>query len=176
MWLSTLKGNRRFSFQQPKPHPMALAISSHQDEQVETLMKTYGDLTQPYTGKAMTPISHALFIEQPSILTILLKSKPDLNSYRSTLGNTFLHEAIAGDGTFLTFTQYSVMRIRNVLLLLRHGANPDLPNGAGISAREVLREKGMEIDGMYLRVKAPLKKIEQPSVTTPSIQTARQYA
>jgi hypothetical protein len=155
---------------------MALAISSHQDEQVETLMKTYRDLTQPYTGKAMTPISHALFTEQPSILTTLLRSKPDLNSYRSTLGNTFLHEAIAGDGTFLTFTQYSVMRIRNVLLLLRHGADPDLPNGAGISAREILREKGMDIDGVYLRVKAPLKKIEQPLPTTPSIQTVRQYA
>lgn len=155
---------------------MALAISSHQDEQVETLMKTYGDLTQPYTGKAMTPISHALFTEQPSILTVLLRSNPDLNSYRSTLGNTFLHEAIAGDGTFLTFTQYSVMRIRNVLLLLRHGADPDLPNGAGHTAREVLREKGWEIDGIYLRVKAPLKKIEQPSVAYSTTQTARQYA
>lgn len=154
MWLSNIKNKRRASFCQPPPHPLAQAIVTQNFDQIETLSQSYGDLTKEYPNKVMCPISHALLIEQPDVLQEFLKTKPDLNQYASATGDTFLHEAISGTALPYSFRKLNfTMKARNVLLLLRYGADPDRKNKAGVSARDLLAQVGVTIEGLYLRIK-----------------------
>jgi hypothetical protein len=153
-WISTLQQRRRASFRQPPPHPLAQAIVNQKFDQLETLSQSYGDLTKEYPNKVMCPLSHALLIEQPDVLQEFLKTKPDLNTYASATGDTFLHEAISGAGLPHSFRKTNfTMRARSVLLLLRYGADPDRKNKAGVSARDLLAQVGVTIEDKYLRIK-----------------------
>lgn len=154
MWISSLKARRRESFCQPLPHPLAQAIVTQNFNELETLSQSYGDLTKKYPNKTKCPISHALLIENPDILQEFLKTSPDLNTYASVTGDTFLHEAICGCGLPYSFRKLNfTMKARNVLLLLRHGADPDRKNKAEVSARDLLAQVGVTIEGKYLRIR-----------------------
>lgn len=154
MWISSLKKQRRASFRQPSPHPLAQAIVNRKFDHLEPLCETYGDLTKEYPNKVLCPISHALLFEQPDILQVFLKTTPDLNTYASVTGDTFLHEAVCGSGLPYSFRKLNfTMKARNILLLLRHGADPDRKNKAGVSARDLLAQVGVTIEGQYLRIR-----------------------
>lgn len=113
-------------------HLLALPTFFEDDEIIELMMKKGGDVNQK-DNHGRTALHYATVHEycgvRDRVDCYVKYGKADLNS-QDELGNTPLHTLLIGDDRYSIDT------------LIRHGANPTIPNNEGKTAEDLMRELG----------------------------------
>lgn len=146
-------------------------------DRIQEILKTSPARVTEHAPDGFTPVALAAFFGQPAAVKALIAAGADVNAAaKNPLKVAALHAAVAGGKLEIVKTVLDAgadanaqqqagfrpiheagMKANRALaeLLLAHGADPSLPNDAGVTAIDLAREKGHAEFADWLASKRP---------------------
>jgi len=146
-------------------------------DRIQEILKTSPARVTEHAPDGFTPVALAAFFGQPAAVKVLIAAGADVNAAaKNPLKVAALHAAVAGgkleivktvldagadanaqqQAGFRPIHEAGVKANRGLAeLLLAHGADPSLPNDAGVTAIDLAREKGHAEFADWLASKRP---------------------
>ena len=146
-------------------------------DRIQEILKTSPARVSEHAPDGFTPVALAAFFGQPAAVKALIAAGADVNAAaKNPLKVAALHAAVAGgkleivktvldagadanaqqQAGFRPIHEAGVKANRALAeLLLAHGADPSLPNDAGVTAIDLAREKGHAEFADWLQSKRP---------------------